>query len=76
MHGLNALGFTHQSLRAKVSLLLGVGYTSNQMSYDLARLRLNSLIARREPANTFELTPTGNAPRSSTPRSMPRSRGP
>jgi hypothetical protein len=35
--GLNALGFTHRSLRAQVSHLLGDGYTVNQMSYDLAR---------------------------------------
>ena len=38
--GLNALGFTNRSLRAQVSQLLGVAYTVNQMSYDLARLRL------------------------------------
>ncbi|MEZ5086981.1 MAG: hypothetical protein R2722_12255 [Tessaracoccus sp.] len=39
--GLNALGFTNRSLRAQVSHLLGVNadeYTTNQMSYDLARL--------------------------------------
>jgi hypothetical protein len=36
--GLNALGFTDRSLRAQVSHLLGVAYTVNQMSYDLARL--------------------------------------
>ena len=42
--GLNALGFTNRSLRAQVSQLLGVAYTVNQMSYDLARLRLNGLI--------------------------------
>lgn len=37
--GLNALGFTNRSLRARVSHLLGVAYTVNQMSYDLGRLR-------------------------------------
>jgi len=36
--GLNALGFTNRSLRAQVSKLLGLAYTANQMSYDLARL--------------------------------------
>ena len=36
--GLNALGFTNRSLRAQVSQLLGAAYTTNQMSYDLARL--------------------------------------
>ncbi len=36
-----AVGFTHQSLRAHVNQLLGGAYNTNQMSYDLARLRLN-----------------------------------
>ena len=44
--GLNALGFTNRGLRAQVSHLLGVAYTVNQMSYDLARLRLSGLIER------------------------------
>jgi hypothetical protein len=57
--GLNALGFTNRSLRAQVSHLLGVAYTVNQMSYDLARLRLNGLIERREHTNTYALTPDG-----------------
>jgi hypothetical protein len=34
-------------------------YTVNQMSYDLARLRLNGLIERREHTNTYDLTPDG-----------------
>ncbi len=57
--GLNALGFTNRSLRARVSHLLGVAYTVNQMSYDLARLRLNGLIERRPHSNTYQLTPDG-----------------
>ena len=57
--GLNALGFTNRSLRAQVSHLLGVAYTVNQMSYDLARLRLNELIQRRQGTNTYDLTPAG-----------------
>ena len=57
--GLNALGFTNRSLRAQVSRLLGVAYTVNQASYDLARLRLNGLIERRPHANTYDLTPDG-----------------
>ena len=57
--GLSALGFTHRSLRARVSCLLGAGYTANQMSYDLARLRLNGLIARLEHTNTYLPTPEG-----------------
>lgn len=57
--GLNALGFTNRSLRAQVSHLLGVAYTVNQASYDLARLRLNGLIQRRPHTNTYDLTPDG-----------------
>jgi len=57
--GLNALGFTNRSLRAQVSQLLGVAYTVNQASYDLARLRLNGLIARRPGTNTYDLTADG-----------------
>jgi hypothetical protein len=57
--GLNALGFTNRSLRAQVSQLLGVAYTVNQASYDLARLRLNGLIQRRSGTNTYHLTAAG-----------------
>ncbi len=68
--GLNALGFTNRSLRAQVSQLLGVAYTANQMSYDLARLRHNGLIHRDDPTPTPTTSPpTANASRSSTPRS-------
>jgi predicted MarR family transcription regulator len=42
-----------------VSHLLGVAYTVNQMSYDLARLRLNGLIERRPRSNTYQLTADG-----------------
>lgn len=57
--GLNALGFTNRSLRAQVTQLLGRHYTVNQMSYDLARLRRNGLIERREHSNTYDLTADG-----------------
>ena len=57
--GLNVVGFTNRSLRALVSHLLGVSYTVNQMSYDLARLRLNGLIERIPHSNTYTLTPDG-----------------
>ena len=57
--GLNALGFTNRSLRAQVSQLLGAAYTVHQMSYDLARLRLNGLIERRSRTNTYKLTADG-----------------
>ncbi len=56
---LTALGFTHRSLRARVTQLLGSTYSANQMSYDLARLRLNGLIERRPHSNTYTLTPDG-----------------
>jgi hypothetical protein len=52
-------GFTNRSLRAQVNALLGVGYTANQMSHDLGRLRLNGLIERIEGSNTYLLTPDG-----------------
>jgi predicted MarR family transcription regulator len=42
-----------------VSRLLGEDYNTNQMSYDLARLRINGLIQRREHTNTYDLTPDG-----------------
>ncbi|MFC9555767.1 hypothetical protein ACFTWF_33605 [Rhodococcus sp. NPDC056960] len=57
---LNAVvGFTNRSLRARVTALLGVGYTMNQMSYDLARLRRNALIERLPHTNTYVLTDDG-----------------
>jgi len=34
-------------------------YTSNQMSYDLGRLRLNGIIERLEGTNTYQLTAEG-----------------
>jgi ABC-type transport system involved in cytochrome bd biosynthesis fused ATPase/permease subunit len=43
----------------KMNRLLGMAYTPNQMSYDLARLRLNGLIQRRPRTNTYDLTPDG-----------------
>ena len=57
--GLNALGFTNRSLRAQVNHLLGVAYSTNQMSYDLTRLRLNGLIERQRRTNTYQLTADG-----------------
>ena len=57
--GLNALGFTNRSLRAQVSQLLGIAYNTNQMSYDLARLRHKGLITPTRGTNTYQLTPDG-----------------
>lgn len=39
--------------------LLGTGYSTKQMSYDLARLRRNGLIERRPHSNTYILTTEG-----------------
>jgi hypothetical protein len=52
-------GFTNRSLRAQVSGLLGTAYTGDQMSYDLARLRVNGLIRRLPHTNTYVLTDDG-----------------
>src|SRR5512135_759401 len=52
-------GFTNRSLRARVATLLGVPYTTAQMSYDLRRLRLKGLVRRLEHSHTYVLTPAG-----------------
>jgi hypothetical protein len=52
-------GFTNHSLRGLVAGLLGRDYTTNQMSYDLRRLRLHGLIERLPHTNTYQLTPEG-----------------
>jgi hypothetical protein len=52
-------GFTNHSLRGLVAGLLGRDYTSNQMTYDLRRLRLHGLIERLPHTNRFVLTPDG-----------------
>jgi hypothetical protein len=52
-------GFTNHSLRGLVAGLLGTDYTTNQMAYDLRRLRLHGLIQRLPHTNTYRLTPDG-----------------
>ena len=52
-------GFTNKSLRGLVAGLLGSDYSTNQMSYDLRRLRLHGLIQRIPGTNTYQLTPHG-----------------
>ena len=52
-------GFTNKSLRGLVAGLLGSEYTTNQMTYDLRRLRLHGLIERVPKSNTYVLTPEG-----------------
>jgi predicted MarR family transcription regulator len=56
---LAATGFTNKRLRVLIAGLLGGDYRSNQMTYDLRRLRLNGLIRRRPGANRYTLTPDG-----------------
>ena len=52
-------GFTNRSLRAHVAGLLGTDYSVNQMTYDLARLRLNGLIRRLHHQHRYVLTDEG-----------------
>jgi hypothetical protein len=52
-------GFTNHSLRGLVAGLLGHDYSTNQMTYDLRRLRLHGLIQRLPHSHTYRLTPEG-----------------
>ena len=52
-------GLTNKSLRPLVATLLGMPYGTNQMSYDLWRLRTNGLIDRIGKTHTYVLTPKG-----------------
>jgi hypothetical protein len=52
-------GFSNQSLRGLVAGLLGTGYSTHQMTYDLRRLRLHGLIQRVPRTHTYVLTPEG-----------------
>jgi len=55
-------GFRNHDLRQHVADLLGVAvadYTSNQMTYDLRRLRLKGLIYRPPQTNRYFVTPYG-----------------
>jgi hypothetical protein len=52
-------GITNKSLRAWMTGQLGTPCTTNQASYDLARLRRNGLITRIPHSNTYRLTPDG-----------------
>jgi len=53
-------GITNKSLRALMTALLdGIDYTTSRASYDLARLRLNGLIARIPSKNRYRLTSDG-----------------
>ena len=53
-------GITNKSLRALMTALLdGIDYSTNQASYDLARLRVNGLISRIPGRNRYRLTDDG-----------------
>jgi hypothetical protein len=52
-------GFTNKSLRGLVAGLLGTDYSTNQMTYDLRRLRLHGLIERIPRTNICRLTAEG-----------------
>ena len=49
-------GFTNRSLRGLVAGLLDADYNTNQMSYDLRRLRLHGLIEKIPATNTYRTT--------------------
>jgi hypothetical protein len=57
LHGV--AGFTHRSLRARVTALLATPYSAAQMSYDLTRLRRKGLIRRLPRSHTYVLTSDG-----------------
>lgn len=52
-------GFTNKSLRGLVAGLHGTDYGTNQMSYDLRKLRLHGLIEKLPGTDTYQLTPEG-----------------
>lgn len=52
-------GFTNHSLRGLVAGLLDTDYTTNQMGYDLRKLRLHGLIEKIPGTNTYHTTPEG-----------------
>ena len=55
----SVIGFNNQRLRCLVAELLGSGYTTSQMSYDLRRLRLQGIIRRLPHSQTYVLTDEG-----------------
>ena len=52
-------GLTNHSLRGLVAGLLGHDYSTNQMTYDLRRLRLHGIIERVPHTHTYRVTPEG-----------------
>lgn len=58
-HGFIPGKLTNKTLRTQVAQLLNRAYTSNQMSYDLRRLRLKGLLVRIPGTHTYRLTELG-----------------
>ena len=52
-------GFRHRELRPRVAALLGRPYSAAQMTYDLRRLRLRTLIQREAGTHRYRLTSSG-----------------
>jgi predicted MarR family transcription regulator len=52
-------GFTNKSLRGLVAGLLDTDYITNQMTYDLRRLRLHGIIDRLSGTHTYRVTSDG-----------------
>jgi hypothetical protein len=52
-------GFRHRDLRPRIAALLGRPYSAAQMTYDLRRLRLRSLIQRQPGTHRYSLTSSG-----------------
>ncbi len=52
-------GITNKSLRALMTGLLATAYSTNQASYDLARLARNGIITRIPHRNLYALTGDG-----------------
>lgn len=52
-------GFRHRDLRPRVAALFGRPYSAAQMTYDLRRLRLRSLIQRQPGTHRYTLTSSG-----------------
>lgn len=50
---------SNKTLRVRVAQLLGQDYSSNQMSYDLRRLRIKGLLERIPKSHSYKLTELG-----------------
>jgi hypothetical protein len=55
----NVCGFRHRDLLPQVADLLGSGYSTHQLTYDLRRLRLKGMIWRVPHSHRYLITPYG-----------------